>query len=384
MPFVLSIKQLKVTIRRKMLFLSPCTPDPQGTGWEQRAYSFLFAYSRFMDVALWFVPTQDNPDLVRSPSLPTICKSMTAFHTCAFNDPRSGLMNRFRRDLSRSELVHIFRFEEFVRVVNHQCIAWDIDELPWHLRPSGWDGKMNPAPNETTELIRTTFASDANKCKRIFGSSILERPENCTKFTAIPNIIRFPKLPADDPAARNPSLLFVGNLNFSPNTDGLLFFHDQILPILDSLMSGISISIVGRAPDTEVARSVMTRLHQSKRYRLAFDVPNCSPYYHQATVAIAPILSGGGTRIKIIEAFANRCPVISTTRGCEGLNVEHGKQLLIADRPQDFANACVELLRNAPLRNQMMESAFAFSEREHSQEIVEKLLRSSVASLLET
>jgi hypothetical protein len=80
---------------------------------------------------------------------------------------------------------------------------------------------------------------------------------------------------------------------------------------------------VGRSPLVRSARTAVEELRHATRLQFFFDVPSCTPYYGQAVAAIVPILSGGGARTKIIESFAHRCPVIPTTKGCEGLEVAH-------------------------------------------------------------
>src|SRR6516162_6027166 len=104
-----------MTSLRKLLFISPCTPDPQGTGWEQRAFAFLRAYSKFTDVELWFTPTPDNPELLRIEKLTRFCSGMTSFHPLLVNDEKSTLLKkRLNQSLSTSDAVHVFRLPEMV------------------------------------------------------------------------------------------------------------------------------------------------------------------------------------------------------------------------------------------------------------------------------
>jgi glycosyltransferase involved in cell wall biosynthesis len=367
--------------RRRLLFVSPCTPDRNGAGWEQRAYSFLLAYSRFMDVDLWFKPTSDNPDLARITSLSTLCRSITAFYPSVLDDERSGLKARLIGHLSSSDVVHVFRFQEFVRSISHSCIVWDIDELPWPLRHPDGNAGQRPLPSDQLERLRTTFAHCVSKCRAIIGCSRLERPTNCAEFTVVPNVVRCPSPAGAAAAVKDGSLLFVGNFNHVPNVDGLAFFKDQVLPLLDGILPKVQVVVVGRSPVTDGARSAVAQLQQGGRFRFAFDVPDCAPFYARSAASIAPIRFGGGTRVKIIESFAHRCPVVSTAKGCEGLDVEHGKQLLIADSPAEFAQACADLLRSPPLRQQIANTAYSFYEREHSQEIVNTLLVSTIGKL---
>lgn len=368
--------------RRTVLLASPCTPDPLGTGWEQRAYSFLLAYCRFMDVHLWFIPTADNPDLTRARPLTTLCRSITTFLPPLVRHEQSGLKARLAAHLSSSDLVHVFRFEGFVWNIEHDCIVWDIDELPWSLRQPRPGETPRPMPDDRLERDRASFARCVGKCRLVIGCSRLERPTDCAAFAVVPNVARRPTSAGRETAVADRSLLFVGNLNYSPNIDGLTFFKDQVLPILEGLVPDVEVVVVGRSPATDGARAAADRLRQDGRLRLAFDVPDCAPFYAGSAASIAPIRAGGGTRIKIIESFANRCPVVSTSKGCEGLDVEHGRHLLIADSPRDFAQACAQLLRDPSLRARIADAACGYYELGHTQEVVDRLVMSTIGSLL--
>ena len=137
------------------------------------------------------------------------------------------------------------------------------------------------------------------------------------------------------------ALLFCGNLSYGPNLDGLQWFLDRAWPLILATHPDATLHIVGKTPDPVLFRHV-----DDKSVFLHANVPSVLPFYLSASVSIAPIFAAGGTRIKILESFANRRPVVSTTIGAEGLDVVHGDHCLIADTPQLFATACCELLGN--------------------------------------
>jgi glycosyltransferase involved in cell wall biosynthesis len=369
--------------RPRLLFLSPCTPDLKGTGWEQRAYAFLKAYSRCADVDLWFMPTADNRDLVRIGALPALCRSITAFYPAVFNDERSGFREKLAGHLSQAAVVHLLRMQELAAGLSHPRIVWDIDELPWSVRTAERNGGLGPTPGAMHEQARATFAQAAQKCRVVFGCSRLEEPPGCARYVVVPNVVAAAAGVEAPPAALPPRLLFVGNFNFQPNSDALAFFRDAVLPVLDRTAPGAEVLAVGRSPVAEDARASMARLQRDGRLSFAFDVPDCAPYYAGAAACIVPLRFGGGTRVKIIEAFAHRCAVVSTAKGCEGLEVEDGVHLRVADGPHDFAQACAELLRDAPLRRRLADNAFEFVRREHAQEAVDRTIASVVAGLVE-
>ena len=373
----------RVKPRRRLTFVSECTPDPLGVGWEQRAYSLLLAYSRFMDVDLWFMPSPDNPDLARASPLSALCRSLTAFYPSAIDDGRSGLRARLFGHLSSSAAVHVFRFQAFVQGIRHPCVVWDIDELPWFMGNRGPAAGLPSMPAGQRARPDAAFSACLGKCRLVIGCSPLERPDGCAGFATIPNAVRAPPAAAAPSPTPDGSLLFVGNLNHVPNLDGLAFFRHQVLPTLDRLVvPAARVVVAGRAPVAPESRAAVAGLQEGGRLRFEFDVPDCGPFYARSTASIAPIRFGAGTRVKIIESFAHRCPVVSTAKGCEGLDVEHGRHLLIADQPQDFAQACAQVLGNPQLRRRIADDAFRHYERGHTQEVVDALLRSTIGKLL--
>jgi len=106
------------------------------------------------------------------------------------------------------------------------------------------------------------------------------------------------------------------------------------------------------------------------------EVPDVRPYYQQAKVSVVPLRSGGGTRIKILEAMACGRPVVSTSVGCEGLHVVDGEHLLVADTPADFAERVVTLLKDQALRERLSRKARELVESQYDWSVMgERLLR---------
>ncbi len=154
-------------------------------------------------------------------------------------------------------------------------------------------------------------------------------------------------------------LLFVGRMDYGPNVDAVLWFCRQVFPSISSAVPDTRLLIVGRDPPDEVLR-----LGNDGRVTVTGTVADVQPYYREAAVAVAPLRAGGGTRLKILEAMAAGVPVISTSVGCEGLDVAPGRHLLVADSAQAFAAQTIHLLNNAPERERLASSARSLVERE--------------------
>ena len=128
-----------------------------------------------------------------------------------------------------------------------------------------------------------------------------------------------------------PSLMFIGNMGYQPCVDAVRYFCNDILPRIRRELPAIELWIVGDGAPAEVRALTANGVNVTGR------VGDVVPYYAQCSVCIVPLRAGGGTRLKILEAMALGRPVVSTTIGCEGLEVRDGEHLLIADSPERFA-----------------------------------------------
>ena len=170
--------------------------------------------------------------------------------------------------------------------------------------------------------------------------------------------------------ARIPSadLVFVGSMDWMPNINGVLWFVQEILPIIRKTRPDCSLVIAGRRPTPEIQRLAVT----DTRIRVTGTVGDIRPYLWDSAVSIVPLKIGGGTRLKIYEAMAARIPVVSTTTGAEGLDVKNGEDILIADSPADFAARCLELLNDPAARRRMADAAFSMVSSRYSWEVVSR------------
>ncbi len=163
----------------------------------------------------------------------------------------------------------------------------------------------------------------------------------------------------------NHSLVFVASMDAHPNHDAAVFFLDKIFPLVKKYSPNSKIYIVGRCPRPEL-----------KEYDNGLDiivtgtVESVLEYYKNAAVAVVPLRAGGGVRLKILEAMASGIPVISTTVGCEGINVEHNRNLLIADTPVDFCNGIVQLFNDENFYQRLSEAGRRLVETEYDWKLI--------------
>ena len=135
------------------------------------------------------------------------------------------------------------------------------------------------------------------------------------------------------------TILFVGSFQHVPNVQALNWFTNEVLPHVLSQRPNTTFVVVGSDPPGS-----LSYLANHPNIRLTGRVPDIREPLERYAVFACPILSGSGVRVKLLEAFAAGIPVVSTRIGAEGLSTESGDICLLADAPQDFANATVKLL----------------------------------------
>ncbi|KAA3647818.1 MAG: glycosyltransferase [Chloroflexi bacterium] len=166
-----------------------------------------------------------------------------------------------------------------------------------------------------------------------------------------------------------PSVMFIGNMSYSPNEDAALYFAEEILPLIWEHSPEVEFWIVGRDVSDRVKAIANERIHVTGR------VDAIEPYYERAWLSVVPLRAGGGTRLKILEAMALGRPVVSTTVGAEGLAVEDGADILLADTPETFSQQVLRLLSDESLYKAVMKQGRKLVEEKYDWDpIAEKQL----------
>jgi len=160
------------------------------------------------------------------------------------------------------------------------------------------------------------------------------------------------------------SLIYVGSMDWLPNEDAMMFFAEQILPIIKLEIPHVTLTIVGRNPSDSLLRV----LKRCPEITIVGRVDDVRPYMSQHCVFIVPLRIGGGTRIKVFEAMAMGKAIVSTSIGTEGLPLVNGEYVLLADTPPSFAEAVIRLLKNDRDRRRLEMAARTFVEKNCSWE----------------
>ncbi len=163
-----------------------------------------------------------------------------------------------------------------------------------------------------------------------------------------------------------PTVLFQGLLRYPPNIDAARWLAHEVGPALRALVPDVEIRLVGdHLPE-------LVSLDDRPRFSVTGRVPNISTELARADIVVVPLRYGSGTRVKILEAFAQCIPVASTSLGAEGLGAEDGVHLLLGDTAPALAEACARLLREPELRAAVVSRAQKLFDEHFRSEVTEE------------
>jgi len=141
-------------------------------------------------------------------------------------------------------------------------------------------------------------------------------------------------------------IVHLGTMFWPPNIEGVMWFGEEVLPLIWQEMPDVRFIVAGKRPPKEVLALGKSKNGKGGAVVVTGYVENPQPLLEQSQVFVVPVRAGGGMRVKIIDAWCWGMPVVSTTIGAEGLRVNDGENILLADEPEEFARAVVQLLRD--------------------------------------
>jgi glycosyltransferase involved in cell wall biosynthesis len=164
-----------------------------------------------------------------------------------------------------------------------------------------------------------------------------------TPVVTVPNAVDVEYFQPPQAPAEGAAVALTGLMKYRPNVDAAQFFAGDILPRVHAVRPDVVFYVVGGDPAPEVRRLA------SDRVVVTDTVPDVRPYVHKSAVFVVPLRMGSGTRLKVLEGLAMAKAMVSTTIGCEGIEVVDCRHLLIRDDAEGFAAAVLELLQNREL-----------------------------------
>jgi glycosyltransferase involved in cell wall biosynthesis len=420
----------------RLLFLTPALPDHRGNGLSMRGVLFLDALSSLYEVVVHVIAIFPPP--LHAPSLslaaggpaggrvmlqPAVGREDPLYRMIAnIGDPRlrlaalagypKPLLCRFTTDQAVAEVqsryasacfdaVHVFRlylapfaapFLDGSAGGRRPVCRLDLDDLEsrtaYRLAELyATNGDAASAYLERAEAEKYERLEDAYlpRFGTVYTASEADRAALAGRYGRRGSFVHAPNavcVPGDAPHRRQETdgpftLLFVGTLNYYPNEDAASLLCRDVLPLLRKRVGGrreVRLVIAGALPSAAVRH-----LAETPGVVVAADVPDLAPLYTGADAVVAPLRAGGGTRIKILEAFAHRRPVIATSIGAEGLDARHEEHLLIADTPSALADACLRVMGYPDEAAAMARRAFDLVRSTYDLERVRRIIARSAA-----
>jgi len=359
-------------MKDKLLYITRITPSLQGAGVQLRCARHILSLSKLFDITLIHLTHEvvtlddissychDCFNIVTKKASPKARPVIGSNFDKSYGKTNESEVLEIKKILLNTEPTHIFLFRLTTAKFILEKTLTDLVALErWILDLDDIESRANyrhVKANYSDLGILTTFRSILDVIKmRLLENNVLKRfgkvlicsyDDQYTlnhrfkskHFFVVPNVMgRVEPLSFGN---HQTEILFVGTLSYSPNEQAVLYFCNDILPMINKQSDKpVSVKIVGFNPSDKVLALA------NEFVEVTGGVDSVTPYYNTAKVVIAPILSGGGTRIKILEAMAYQRAVVSTTIGAEGLGVTHGINILIADHPKSFATSVLSLVR---------------------------------------
>lgn len=364
-----------------ILFLSNWFPYPPSNGSKLRIYNLLRGITRSHEVTLLSLSDKRGNDL-NLQKLQSICKGVYVFPRKTF-DPgsiqaRLGFLSFTPRSIRDTFSPEMARYIQDLQEQDDfdLVIASQIDTAGYHRY-----FKNKPSIFEEVEInvLFENFARASSPYQRFrqgltwikhrrYVARVLKDFNACTvaseqekelvsnvfpgntSIEVIPNCIDLADYESVCETPQAGSLIFTGSFRYHANYDAMVWFLEEIFPGIQVQIPDVHLTITGDHSNLPLPNYNNTTL-------TGF-VDDVRPLIASAWVSLAPLRIGGGTRLKILEAMALKTPVVATSKGAEGLDVEHEVNILIADTPREFAEAVVRLSKECDLRQELVENAY--------------------------
>ena len=202
--------------------------------------------------------------------------------------------------------------------------------------------------------ILTVTEEDRQALLNLFSTSLREQLRQ--KFTSLPICVD----PADkEPVLyedQGPNILHLGTMFWPPNVEGVLWFAKDVLPLILQEVPHAQFTIAGKNPPSTVSDLAQSGSPLQGHVEVTGYVPDAQPLLSRCRAFVVPVRAGGGMRVKIVDGWQWGLPIVSTTIGAEGIDTRPGENILLADEPQEFANAVVRVLTDSQLNSSLREN----------------------------
>lgn len=291
------------------------------------------------------------------------------------------LFDKNQYDIALTEFSHTASYEmntDAVKIMDAHNVEYEIFRRMWlnagsSLRKVYYKSEFKKFYHEEIAAIQrhnSILVTSVND-KNILDREVPEVPKY-----VIPNGVDAEYFTPTDEKREPNSLVFTGAMSYVPNYDGLVYFLDTIFPIIQKTIPDIKIYIVGNNPP----KNLLSRA--SDNIVITGFVDDVRPYINRSSVYVVPLRMGSGTRLKVLEAMSMRIPIVTTSMGCEGINVVDNESVLIANEPESFAESVIKLLNNKNLRQTLTENGFELMKSKYEWSVIGNDLERTLQTLV--
>jgi glycosyltransferase involved in cell wall biosynthesis len=394
----------------RILIVSPTLPYPPTSGFPTRVYQFLRLLSRRHSVSLLSYAEAGETEQI------AVLKSTCAAVHTVLRSRRSGSSKRraqlcslltpvsfARRNLYSAEMQR--KLNDLNALEPYDVVQVESSQLAgFHCDPRS--ALVLDEHDIVYELLHRMYLTERSMVRRLYNliefskfrraeikswrsvsgcvttssreERIIRRAASDTPTLVAPNAVDIDYFRPSDATVDEHAIVMTGFMKTRPNLDGALYFIREILPRIVAVRPKTVFYVVGAG-----APEALQQL-AGPSVVVTGAVPDVRPYVDRAAVFVVPLRMGGGTRLKVLEGLSMKKPMVSTSLGCEGIDVRHREHLVVADQPAAFAAAVLELLDDRAVAARLGDRGRDLVERQYQWEMVAGQLETFYTRLLES
>ena len=388
----------------RILFVSPCSPDRPRSGAQRRLEGLIRGLSTRHEISLLCFTESDSAEAQK------YCREVVTvdFDTQGVSVPERRLLQLRSLASARSFEYRLFR-RSALQIRLDQLLGsrpYDVVQVEF-CQMAAYDFSVGRGPgprlvldehNIEYDVIRRTCEvtkffgrrtyhevnwrklkrEEVSAWRRFDGVAVTSRRDEQllksdapgTRTAVVPNAVDLASFTPSDAPSDLCTLLFVGVMNYHPNTDAVRYFVEEVFPRIRSAHPDARLKVVGMHPPESI------RSLASPEIEVTGVVDDLRPHFDSAAAVVVPLRFGGGTRFKIVEAMAKGKAIVSTRIGAEGIQVEHEKEILLADDAESFAREVGRVLSDPQLARRLGRAARRLAEERYAWEMAVRALES--------
>lgn len=360
-------RQRDYRVKKRMLFIDHYVPTYDKDAGSVRTYEYLKIFlSLGFDVTFW-------PDNLTNTEPYTSKLQQMGIEVIYGNKNFDKYVGKFGRyfDVAFLSRPHIaIKYINEIKTKTSMKIIYDCLDLVFlrEMRRADIENsngvRENALKSKKDELYLSSV-SDAVVILSSFERDLLLKENPNIKVYLMPLVYPMPALKVK-PFSETEGLLFIAGFVHPPNEDAVLWFIDEVLPLIHQELPDIDFYIIGSHPPKRIMKL------SSKRVKAVGYVEDVSQFFRNSRVFVAPLIYGAGTKGKVIHSMSYGLPVVTTTIGAEGLDLMDGHDVIIADKPSEFAMKVVELYKDEATWNRISKNSIESMKNKFSAEIADK------------